>query len=65
MRCGLWLPHVVLGRDVPKDDPRRYTIVDLDNGYAAGPLRAHLYDLGPQFGFRRVGAERPENADAA
>ncbi|MET0794983.1 MAG: hypothetical protein ABW061_25920 [Polyangiaceae bacterium] len=58
------LPHAELGADVPNDDPRRYTIVDLDNGYAPGPLRAHLYDLGPQLGFRLVGIERPENADA-
>ena len=35
-------------------------ISGLENGYARGPLRAHLYDLGPALGFRLVGVERPE-----
>ena len=63
-RVCLDLAHAQFGADVPNDDARRYVIVDLDNGYAKGPLRAHLYDLGPQLGFRLVGVERPENADA-
>ncbi|HKQ70095.1 MAG TPA: hypothetical protein VJT73_12190, partial [Polyangiaceae bacterium] len=37
------------------DAPDRYAVVDLGNGYARGVLRAHLYDLGPQRGFRLVG----------
>jgi hypothetical protein len=42
------------------DDPSRYLVVDVFNGHARGPLRAHLYDLGPKRGFRLVGIERPD-----
>ena len=42
------------------DSPERYAIVDVSNGASKGPLRAHLYDLGPRRGFRLVGVERPE-----
>ncbi len=48
--------HIVKGYEVSKD---RYVVVDLKNGDARGPLRAHLYDLGPARGFRLVGIERP------
>jgi hypothetical protein len=41
-------------------DPSRYRIVDIHNGNSRGPLRAHLYDLGPRRGFRLVGIERPQ-----
>jgi hypothetical protein len=47
---------------VAPDDARRYVIVELENGYARGPLHAHLYDLGPNGGFRLVGIERPERS---
>ncbi|HET7542687.1 MAG TPA: hypothetical protein VFK05_22605 [Polyangiaceae bacterium] len=57
------LPHAALSDSVAPDDARRYVIVDLENGYAPGPLRAHLYDLGPAGGYRLVGIERPEDAD--
>ena len=40
----------------------RYVVVEITNGQAQGPLRAHLYDLGPNSGFRLVGIERPESA---
>lgn len=44
----------------PADDaPERYVIADLHNGYARGPLRVHLYDLGPRRGFSIAGMERP------
>lgn len=44
----------------PADDAAsRYEIVDIWNGQARFPLRAHLYDLGPRRGFRLVGVERP------
>jgi len=59
-RVCVELPHAEFGPSVASDDPRRYVIVDLENGYARGPLRAHLYDLGPALGFRLVGVERPE-----
>lgn len=42
-----------------------YLVVDIDNGQATGPLRAHLYDLGPTEGFRLVGIERPESQDTS
>jgi hypothetical protein len=56
------LPHADFSPRVASDDARRYVIVDLENGYARGPLRAHLYDLGPTVGYRLVGIERPEHA---
>jgi hypothetical protein len=62
-RVCVELPHAALSSSVAPDDARRYVIVDLENGYARGPLRAHLYDLGPTGGYRLVGIERPENAD--
>lgn len=46
------------------DAPERYVVVDITNGVAPGPLRAHLYDLGPRGGFRLVGIERPESSEA-
>lgn len=46
------------------DAPSRYLVVDVFNGYAEGPLRVHLYDLGPTRGFRLVGIERPEGGSA-
>ena len=61
-RVCVELPHASLGADVAPDDPRRYVIVDLENGYARGPLRAHLYDLGAAQGYRLVGVERPEDS---
>lgn len=42
------------------DDASRYVVVDVKNGVADGPLRAHLYDLGPKRGLQLVGIERPE-----
>ena len=57
---SLKLPHRSLASDVGDEDARRYLTVEILNGYAKGPLRAHLYDLGPQRGFRLVGIERPE-----
>jgi hypothetical protein len=35
-----------------------YLIVEIRNGYAEGPLRAHLYDLGASRGYQLVGIER-------
>jgi hypothetical protein len=44
----------------PADDASsRYVVVEVKNGSAEGPLRAHLYDLGPKRGLRLVGIERP------
>ncbi len=59
-RVCVQLPHAAFGADVAASDPRRYVVVDIQNGYAPGPLRAHLYDLGPGQGYRLVGVERPE-----
>lgn len=53
------VPHLELA-GVPDHDPRRYVVVEIKNGYAEGPLLAHLYDLGSARGFRLVGVERPE-----
>jgi len=61
-RVCVELPHAPLSPSIAADDARRYVIVDLENGYAKGPLRAHLYDLGPGGGYRLVGVERPADA---
>jgi hypothetical protein len=52
------LPHVAADGGVPDDAASRYLRVDIWNGEAPAPLRVHLYDLGPQRGFRLVGLER-------
>jgi hypothetical protein len=57
------LTHGAQDGGVPDGDVSRYTVVDLLNGYSRGPLRVHLYDLGPSRGFRLVGLERPANND--
>lgn len=59
----LTLPHVADDGGAPDDAAARYMVVDVTNGYAPGPLRAHLYDLGPRRGFKLVGIERPDDAD--
>ncbi|HVJ15486.1 MAG TPA: hypothetical protein VM686_08595 [Polyangiaceae bacterium] len=45
--------------DAPAGDS--YMIVDVSNGQAKGPLRAHLYDLGDKF--ELAGIERPDAGD--
>jgi hypothetical protein len=65
----LSLPHVAdqgvaRGGGASEDDASsRYVVVDVSNGQARGPLRAHLYDLGPGRGYKLVGIERPDDAD--
>jgi hypothetical protein len=54
------LAHGALPPQLSPDAPERYVVVDITNGYAPGPLRVHLYDLGAQAGFRLVGIERPD-----
>jgi hypothetical protein len=39
-----------------------YLVIDVNNGQAPGPLRAHFYDLGGK-GFELAGIERTESAD--
>jgi hypothetical protein len=56
----LGLPHVAPDSGPPDGDASRYVRVSIRDGVAAGPLVAHLYDLGPSRGFRLVGLERPE-----
>ncbi|MBN1610163.1 MAG: hypothetical protein JW940_26285 [Polyangiaceae bacterium] len=58
--CVPLLHHARHG-GAPDADPSRYLVVDVSNGYSRGPLRAHLYDLGPKRGFQLVGIERPED----
>jgi hypothetical protein len=55
------IAHAPFGSDVPADSPSRYVVLDLTNGYAKGPLRVHLYDLGSERGFRLAGIERPDS----
>jgi hypothetical protein len=53
------LAHADIPAAVAPNAPERYVVVDITNGYAAGPLRLHLYDLGEQAGYRLAGIERP------
>ena len=57
----LELSHGEFG-NAPDGAAARYVVVDITNGHAPGPLRAHLYDLGPERGYRLVGIERPETS---
>ncbi len=57
-RVCVTLPRVGADGGERDDSPSRYVVVKLDNGIAAEPLRAHLYDLGPTRGHRLVGIER-------
>lgn len=60
----LTVPHVADDGGAPDAAASRYVVVDLLNGVAPGPLRVHLYDLGPRRGFRLVGIERPDDDSA-
>lgn len=53
------LAHTAFPPALPQESPERYVVVDITNGYAPGPLRLHLYDLGETAGYRLVGIERP------
>jgi hypothetical protein len=53
------LAHASLPPALPAESPERYVVVDITNGYAPGPLRLHLYDLGEAAGYRLVGIQRP------
>ena len=55
------LPHIAPDRGSPDGDLSRYLVIDVWNGQAAAPVRAHLYDLGPQRGYRLAGVERPDD----
>jgi hypothetical protein len=57
-------PAHLSGAAAAADDPRRYGVLQIDNGSPASRRPAatvlvHLYDLGPDRGFRMVGIERP------
>lgn len=54
------IPHAELPPSLAADAPERYLVVDITNGYAPGPLRLHLYDLGEDGGYRLVGIQRPD-----
>ncbi|HKO93333.1 MAG TPA: hypothetical protein VJU61_19395, partial [Polyangiaceae bacterium] len=56
----LALPHVAARGGARDDDPSRYVVVGIENGQAEYALGVHLYDLGPENGFRVVGLERSE-----
>ncbi len=64
-RVCMTLPHVSTAPDAAPNDPSRYVVVVLENGAASYPLFAHLYDLGPKRGYKLVGIERPDSADAS
>lgn len=52
------IPHRPLPESLPRDHAERYVVLDITNGYAAGPLRLHLYDQGAA-GYQLAGVERP------
>jgi hypothetical protein len=53
------LAHQSADAGAADDDVSRYVVFDVSDGAAEGPLRVHLYDLGPTRGFRLAGLERP------
>jgi hypothetical protein len=55
------IPHADFPASLPANAAERYTVLDITNGYAPGPLRLHLYDLGKTVGYRLAGIERPES----
>jgi hypothetical protein len=57
------IPHAQISPAVPANDGSRYVVVAISNRAATYPLLAHLYDLGPERGYRVVGLERPETTD--
>jgi hypothetical protein len=61
-RVCIELPRVAR-RQERVDSPMRYLVVDVFNGQAPGPLRAHFYDQGTR-GFELAGIERPERGVA-
>lgn len=57
-RVCVSLPRVAVDGKEREDSSGRYMVVELANGSAPSPVRAHLYDLGPARGHRLVGVER-------
>jgi hypothetical protein len=55
------IAHAAFPPALPQNSEQRYVVVDITNGYAPGPLRLHLYDLGESGGYRLVGIERPSS----
>ena len=55
------IPHAAFPDGTVPNAAERYLVVDITNGYAPGPLRVHLYDLGERDGYRLVGIERPSS----
>ncbi|HXK18185.1 MAG TPA: hypothetical protein VNG33_10305 [Polyangiaceae bacterium] len=51
--------HAAFPPSLPQNAAERYVVLDITNGYAPGPLRLHLYDLGETGGYRLVGIQRP------
>jgi len=54
------LAHAAPDGGLPDDAPQRVVRVRIEDGVAAGPLVAHLYDLGPTRGWFLAGIERPD-----
>ncbi len=52
------LPRIAGDGGPAPDDASRYLVVSLVNGQGSGRLTMHLYDLGPEKGYRLVGLER-------
>ncbi len=55
------ITHGAFDESTADDAPSRYVVVDVANGASRGPLRVHLYDLGPKRGIQIAGAERPDD----
>jgi hypothetical protein len=58
-RVCVRLPHAAPDGGPRDDAAQRYAVVTIEDGVSRGPLRVHLYDLGPARGYRLVGLERP------
>jgi hypothetical protein len=58
-------PHDQVGAAARDDDPARYALIEIYSNpipslRATASVVLHLYDLGPERGFRLVGIERPD-----
>lgn len=57
-------PSDLVSKDAPDDDPLRYGVLDIfvhqtKSVRPSSSIEVHLYDLGPERGFRMVGLVRP------
>jgi len=63
-------PHELAGPGAPDTDSRRYSVLQIGSNqtpsmHMTAAIRVHLYDLGPERGFRIVGLDRPRHPSSS